>query len=150
MTEIKYSRLGTGRKITPGVPFEIRAFNRRQNNYFLLPDEEGNLTLAGLLVTDGVTSAPLQMQPALVTDDRRLTAVNIVTPITAARTQEGPENLLRMDFNSLVEACALDPAEKAEALARYNQTAKEFAKENPELFGYPKQLIFNPQTTGSS
>ncbi len=110
--------------------------------------DDNTLTLAGLTRAgvDGSTS-PVLMRPLLVTDEAKLTAHNLVAPVTHQIREEvsGPEVLLRMQFNSVVEVCAgRDSGRIPQVLAEYHRLAASFQTAHPDLFGYPPQLSFNP------
>lgn len=141
------NKLGTGRRIIPGQPFEIRSSNRRKN-YSLKGHDNNTLMLTGLTHAGVCDSAsPVLMRPLLVTDEAKLTAYNLVVPVTHQMGKEvsGPEVLLRMQFNSVVEVCARrDSGRIPQVLAEYHRLAASFQSDQPGLFGYPAQLSFNP------
>ena len=140
------NKLGTGRRIIPGQPFEIRSSNRLKH-YALTGYDASTLMLAGLTHTVEGSTHPVLMRPLLVTDVSKLTAYNLVIPAThqIGEKVSGPEVLLRMVFNTVVEVCARGENERVpQALADYYYHAASFQTAYPGLFGYPPQLSFNP------
>lgn len=146
MQSLIENKLGTGRRIMPGQPFEIRSSNPRLN-YSLEGHDNNTLMLAGLTHSGVYGSAsPVLMRPLLVTDEAILTAHNLVVPVTHQMGKEvsGPEVLLRMQFNSVVEVCARrDSGRIPQVLAEYHRLVASFQRTHPGLFGYPAQLSFN-------
>ncbi len=137
------TKLGVGRHLSIGEPFEIRG-PLKSKNYNVLPTTDlHHVTIPGLMDEN---STPLEMNVVLITDEKGLSASNLVVPITAHNDNDsGPETLLRTGFNMVVESAARrDTTVLQQHLEDYLRlTALILEKEN-NLFGYPKKIRFNP------
>ncbi len=139
------TKLGAGRHLSIGESFEIRG-PLKSKNYYVLPTADlQHATVPGLMNIDG---NPLEMTVMLITDEKGLSASNLVVPITAHNDNDsGPETLLRTGFNMVVESAARrETTVLQQRLEDYSRiTALILEKEN-NLFGYPKEILFIPKT----